>query len=570
MQKIKASFRFLVSKAKVCTQFVNDRDYLKTLLTFSFFTTVFSILYFSVYTLSTADDHFFHFRFAEEMRDKGLLESFRDFKSLYFSKMAQGNEYFVYYNFLFYLFIIPFTYIKPLFLGIKLYAVIVASGAFTILYWCLRSLNIRYAFLSTFIMFGIIGNGLLLRFFLSRPYILAPALLLLLLYCLHKKKYWGVFLLNLFYLFWHSSTFFFSFGIVVVYYIFEKFYGDKGDYKNIIAGLGGTTVAILYTSFIGSNFMLFMYDTVFGIYKETILGSHVRIPEGNELYPADLFEFIGSNQLLVPVFFVAIIYFIYKYIDSKKSGEFYNEKNRVYLHLTGSSFFLAISFFLGTILVSKRFGDFFVFFGAFFIVLMWNEILGFIDIVDKSKRKMLRISFGIVFFYLFLFNVLALQSSIAAGAREDTFAEVGDWINKNVKEGEVIFYPTWNWFPQMYYHSPNYNYITGLEPRFMYVYNPSLYWKWAHISADGYVCDTEDCTAIDKIAKSMLRKENTKSFWYKKEGDEVAKIIKSDLHSTVIISSKIFDKLNDILDHSDSFEKAFTSKNDFYIYKIVQ
>lgn len=570
MQNIKAFFSSLLSKIRICTRFIDERNYLKTFLTFSFFAGVFSMLYFSVYTLSTGDDHFFHFRFAEIMRDKGLLESFRDFKSLYFSKMAQGNDYFVYYNFLFYLFIIPFTYIKPIFLGIKLYAVIVASGAFTILYWCLRSVGVRYAFLSTFILFGVIGNGLLFRFFLSRPYILAPALLLLLLYCLHKKKYWGVFFLNLIYLFWHSSTFFFSFGIVVVYFIFEKFYGDKGDYRNIIAGLGGTAVAILYTSLIGSNFLLFMYDTVFGIYTETILGSHVKIPEGNELYPADFFDFIGQNQILVPVFLITIIYFVYKYIDSKKKGEFYEGGNRDYLHLTGASFFLAISFFLGTILISKRFEDFYVFFGGFFIVLMFNELLDFIKVVDQSKRIMFNVSFVIVFFYLFIFNILSLQNMFAGGAREDTFAEVGGWINNNVKEGEVIFYPTWNWFPQMYYHSPKYNYITGLEPRFMYVYSPTLYWKWSHIGSDGYVCSAQGCPNIDALAKSMLRKESTKKFWYKNEGDEIAKTIKTELHSTTILSSKSFDKLNDILDHNDSFKKVFTSKNDYYVYLIVK
>lgn len=569
MQKIKSVFNVVTLKIRGFVDFVSKRDYLKTLLVFSFFATVFSLFYFSVYTLSTSDDHFFHFRFAEEMRDKGLLESFRDFKSIYFSKMAQGNEYYVYYNFLFYLFIMPFTYIKPLFLAIKLYAVVVASGAFTILYWCLRSVGVKYPFASTFILFGIIGNGLLFRFFLSRPYILAPALLLLLLYCLYKKKYFAVFLLNLFYLFWHSSTFFFSFGIVLVYFIFEKFYGDKGDYRNILAGLGGTTLGVFITYLIGSDFLLFMYDTVFGIYKETILGSHVKIPEGNELYPADFFDFIGSNQVFVPVLFFAIIYFIYKYIASKKTGEFYSDNSRSQLHLQGSAFFLAISFFLGTILVSKRFGDFFTFFGAFFVVLVFQELLRFIR-VDESKRRVFTVSLSIVFIYLFSFNILALQSTVASGAREDTFAEVGVWINDNVKEGEVVFYPTWNWFPQMYYHSPKYNYIAGLEPRFMYVYDPALYWKWVHISMDGYVCDASECPNIDAIAKSMLRKDNTKDFWYKKQGDEIAKIIKNELHSTTILSSKAFEKLNNILEHNDSFKKVLTSKDNFYIYKIIE
>lgn len=560
---------FIFRKTISIKNYVSIRPYLKTLLVFSFFTTLFSVLYFSVYTLSTGDDHFFHFRFAELMREKGLLESFRDFKSLYFSKMAQGNEYFVYYNFLFYLFIMPFTYIQPLFLGIKLYAIITASLAFTILYWCIRNVGVRFAFLWTVVLCSITGSSLMFRFFLSRPYILAPALLLLLLYCLHRKKYLAVFLLNLAYLFWHSSTFFFSFGIVFVYYIFEKFYGDKGDYKNLIAGAGGTVAAISLTSIIKSDFLLFMYDTVVGIYKDTILGKVVELPEGGELYKADLFEFFRSNELLAPVFILAIVFFVYKYINSKRV-DFVDDValSEPRKHLTGAVFFLAISFFLGTVLISRRFQDFFVFFGGFFMVMSLDEILGFIKVGSGTVYRAIRVSVIIVFIYLFAFNILALQSIFSGGARPETFEKVGDWLNKNVPEGEVVFYPTWNWFPQLYYHSPKHNYVAGLEPRFLYVYSPDLYWKWTHISNNGYICKTEECPNMDKISKLMKKKDATKKEWYKKDGELIANSIYNDFKSSYVVSSKSFANLNEVMDNNNSFEKVFSDQDNFFIYKI--
>jgi hypothetical protein len=551
--------------------FVSRRSYLKTLLVFSFFTTVFSVLYFSIYTLSTGDDHFFHFRFAELMREKGLLESFGDFKSLYFSKMAQGNEYFVYYNFLFYLFIIPFTYIKPLFLGIKLYAIITSSIAFTILYWCIRNVGVRFAFLWTIVLCSITGSSLMFRFFLSRPYILAPALLLLLIYCLHKKKYWAVFMLNLVYLYWHSATFYMSFGVSFVYYIFEKFYGSKGDWRNLVFALLGTLVGILSSYTISVGFLYYIYDIIFGVYIETVLGQVVNLPEGGELYKADLFDFMGSNPLLVPIFILTIVFFVYKYIDSKRVGfvdtEVLSEPRK---HLNGAAFFLAISFFLGTVLISKRFQDFFVFFGGFFIVLTFEEVFSYIKISNRSVYKAIRVGTVIVFMYLFIFNILSLQTIFSNGASPEKFEKVGNWLDKNVPEGEVVFYPTWNWFPQIYYHSPKHNYIAGLEPRFLYVYSPALYWKWTHISNNGYVCDIEECPNMDRISKFMQKKDITKKEWYKKAGDAVANTIQSDFKSSYVVTSKQFANLNTIMDNNDSFEKVFSDQENLLIYKIVK
>ena len=95
-EEIKRRMLFLYEK--ICV-FLEDKEYLNILFAFSFFFIVFCLMYFSVNSLTSGDDHFFHFRFAEQMRQNGFLESFRNFKAIYFSKMAQGNNYFVYFDF---------------------------------------------------------------------------------------------------------------------------------------------------------------------------------------------------------------------------------------------------------------------------------------------------------------------------------------------------------------------------------------------------------------------------------------------------------------------------------------
>ncbi|HEY4512476.1 MAG TPA: hypothetical protein VJH63_02325 [Candidatus Paceibacterota bacterium] len=507
------------------------------------------------------------------MRENGILQSFFDFKSIYFSKMAQGNEYFVYYNFLFYLFVIPFTFIKPLFLGIKLYGVIAASLGFTGLYWCLKKLSVAMPFFWTAIIFSITGPVLLIRFFISRPFTLAPVLLLLLLYFLHKKSYFWVFFISFIYLFWHSSTFFFPLIVIFTYFIFEKFYREKGNLSNVLAGIGGVAISLGCLFLFAPGFFSYMTDIIFGVYTETILGHRVSIPEGNELYPANFFNFIKSSSLLVCALIITVSVFLFRYFYSKIKNSSDNDfessdmiKSRQ--SILGASFFLSISFFLGTVALSRRFEDFFVFFSALFIVLSFDEILVFFRIESKVISKAFVGGLVVSFFYLFASNMLSLQEIISRGASVENFRQAGEWLDKNVPSGKIVFNTSWNWFPQLYYHSPRHNYVIGLEPRFLYVHDANLYWKWFHIGKDGYVCEKEDCPRVEAMNRLANRKESSKNIWYEKEGEAIANVIINDFHSSHVVTNNSYATFNTILDNSARFEKAFSGNNGIYIYKV--
>ncbi len=551
-------------------EFVRRRFYLKALLVFSFFFLVFFACYFSVGTVVTSDDHFFHFRFAEVVRDKGVLDAFYDFKAIYFSKMAQGTEYFVYYNFIFFLLIVPFTLIQPLFLGIKLYGVIAAALAFTALYWSLAKFMVRKPFVMTLVAFSIAGSGLLLRFFTSRPFTLAPALLLVLLYFLHKKKYFGVFTISFLYLFWHSSTFFFPFLIIGSYALFEGFYGRKIDYKNVLWGTAGVVGAVGFAYLIAPDFLLFMYDTVFGIYRETILGSVVKIPEGNELYKAEFFDFLRGNMLLVCALFAAITVSIQQYVESKSKNAPQEDNSEGSLDLkilVGTCFLLSIAFFLGTISMSRRFQDYFTFFGALFVVLSFDNVVRHVQITSQAIKRALVAGIAVSVFYLFASNALSVQQTMGDGTSVESMRPVGEWLNKNVPPGEVIFNTSWNWFPQLYYHSPSHRYIIGLEPRFLYVYSNELYFKWSHIE-EGYFCAKESCPEVVEELAGVTRRSSLHAAWYQKQGNLLADSILSDFHSSYIMTSNGMMNLNLILDNNNRFNKVLSTVGGYYIYHI--
>ena len=565
MEKIKNNFHTIVG-------WVKEHKKLYSLYVFSFFFLVFLYTYFSVDTTVSGDDHFFHFRFAEQMRQNGFLESFKDFKAIYFSKMAQGGQYYIFYNFLFYLFIIPFTYLDPLVLGIKLYAVFSVAISFTILYWASIQLKIKNSFLWTLIFFGI-TQSLMWRFFLSRPYTLTPVFLILLLIFLHKRNYLGVFLINLFYLFWHDATFFFPLGVSVVYFIFEKFYGHRGNLKNLFFSFLGTIISVVIVCLISPGFFLFIKEGVLDIFIN-LFRTKVPIPFGGETYPVDFLNFIYSTGIFMCLVIVSIFVFVYKYInirfsfknnEKKIQDEIQNNDNS----LLGATFFLTISFLLGTVTVSMRFQDFFVFFSGLFIIITFDEIIYYFNIEKEIIRKALISGLVFTFAYLFLANVLSIQNSIAlSGTSEESFKSAGEWLNQNVEKKEVIFNVSWSWFSELYYQSPSHNYVIGILPSLLYSYNKDLYWKWSHISSDGYVCSIQDCPEIKNEMQTALRKKSSENKWYETEGGDIANSIIKDFQSHYIISSSQFKALNNILDNNRRFVKVFDSQTGVFIYRV--
>ncbi|MGA3193331.1 MAG: hypothetical protein ABSD73_12665, partial [Candidatus Bathyarchaeia archaeon] len=485
------------------------------------------------------------------------------------------NAYFVYYNFLFYLVIIPFSLITPLFLGIKLYAVFAAAFAFTVLYFCLKKFDVKNPFIWTFAVVAITNFNLIWRFFLSRPYALAPCLLLLLLVFLYRKNYAGVFVLSALYMFWHSATFFMPAGVAAAYYVSERFYGSKGDWKNVLCAFGGSALAVLSTYLVSSGFLLYMRDIIFGTYWDTILGQKVPINEGGELYPVDFFSLMQGNSTVFAAFVAALSIDISSYISYRSgrapAGDYFAAVPEKRRHLQTSVLIMTVGFFLGTIVASARFGDYLTFFTALYVALSFDYVRR-LSKLDGSKtiRRSIAIGSVIVILYLFAGNMLFLETRLATGPNAMEMYQVGTWLRNNTKPGSVVFDANWSWFPQLYYYSPKDDYLTGLEPRFAYTLDPAKYWTWEHIAINGYVCSRETCPDKADEESKAFSGATTTAKWAKTEGNNIADALLNVLHSRYMVTSKDYFVLNYILDHDqDRFVKElYDGRYGYSVYSV--
>lgn len=558
----------LTEKIKTELKNAYQKEYIKTLAVFLLFFSCFSLIYFSFDKFISLDDPFFHIRFAEIFRQQGM-KAFSDFHWLYFSNILENQSYFIYYNFLFYILLIPFTFITPLFLSLKLCGVTFAALSFSGLYYFLLKIKEKNAFFWTVLLFGIINYGAITRFLIVRPFALAPIILILLLYFLKQKKYWSIFILTIVYFFWHTATFFFPLFVAVIYTAFENFYGRKLDWKLIALPFAGIAMSFVATLFFAPGLFIYMKDIIFGVLFDTITGTGVRLAEGAELYSVNVFDFLKANTFIIILLAMAATFEIIHYIEKKKHGDVADEIFTATQVLRSTLFFLSIFFLLGTFL-SKRNGDFFVFFSAVYVVVAFNVFLKSINFKFNLVKKALIYGMVIVSVFLFVGNFLFIQDQIASSSSYDAIQGTAEWLKNNTEEGDVVFNPTWNWFTLLFYYNTHNNYVAGIEPRFFYDYSPILYWSWWHISNDGFLCSEENCAAIQAEQRRSLKDNKGKEVWYDKEGSVTADFIKRELKSQYIITSTAFKNLNDLMNNSDRFEKVFTDNiyNQFFVYRI--
>jgi hypothetical protein len=518
-------------------------------------------------TVVSSDDHYFHIRFAEKIFNNGFFESFRDFKSLYFTKITAG-EHFIYYNFLFYLVLIPFTFVTPLYLGIKFYAIFIMASTGTILYRIIKSFNIKYSFVHVVLFFAIISPVLTQRLFLARPFVFAPVLLLLLLTMLYKRKYLWVFLFSFLYLFWHTATFFMPFIISVVFFVAVSLYSGSYNWRPILYTLVGTTLALILVNIINTGFFISIYDNIITVIKNITTGNKINIQEGNELYKRNFFEYFYENLILFTLYITAIVMHVSVYFKERKSILTLESevKNRRSLELT--LFLFSSLIFLAIFNVSFRFSDTFIFFAWFYVVFYYSGILNKIKINDLHFRRSLRVVFGVVLVLLFSSSLINLNDSFAYANRPATFEKVGNYLGYNLKDGEVVFNLDWSWFPQLYYYAPNQNYVIGLEPKLTYLYDKDMYWLWFNMRY-GFVCNVEDCSNIQRIADKYTRNKKITENFYKTEGDKIAIVLTSIFKTNYIVTSPDYELLTSVLDNNKNFEKVVEDKDyNLNLYKV--
>jgi hypothetical protein len=243
-------------------------------------------------------------------------------------------------------------------------------------------------------------------------------------------------------------------------------------------------------------------------------------------------------------------------------------------HLQTSVLLITLVFFVSMVSLSGRFRDFFTFFAALYSILTFEYLYRSISLTGNTLIKR-GLYFGLIVMLIYLLssNLLALQSFIAKGQSPIEFYQVGNWLARNTKPGDVVFETNWGWFPQLYYWSPKNYYTMGLDPRYLYDYDPELYWLSEHIPTSVNLCKKQSCPEMKEELTRLVATKNEKALdqYAIDTGNQIASILRQKFKSSYLVTSDNNAAFNYTLDQSSYFKKEiYDSIFGLTIYRILK
>ena len=448
---------------------------------------IFWKLQFSTDAICCGDfDGYYHIKWSrmlwESMRDQSFPPIFT---WLPFTTL-NPNDY-VDHHLLFHIFQIPFTWFSDLRFGAKLASVLFATLAVTSCYWLLLRYKVRYPLLW---LLGLLACSVpfLFRLNMAKAPPFAIFYLIIGIHLLFKKKYWPLVPLSFVFALTYDmfvllllAGFFWTTVLVITEHRFQ--------WRPLAWMVIGMLAGFVLNPYFPDNLQLF-YEHL----KVKITLSGFTTSVGQEWYPYNSWEFLGNSLVACIAMVVGYIFFE---VSERKRSHY-------------SLFFLLFSTALMIMTARwKRMAEYWppfaILFSAFSIQ-PWlqgtrsifsrlpREILAELqpyldlqkeqdetetanqapsdirDLVQTISVAVVAVILGVVMF----FNLSKTVEDISSSSPHDYYKAGGEWMRTNITSPQTIFNTDWDDFPRLFYYDPAHNYVSGLDPAYLYEADPAL------------------------------------------------------------------------------------------------
>jgi len=82
---------------------------------------------------------------------------------------------------------------------------------------------------------------------------------------------------------------------------------------------------------------------------------------------------------------------------------------------------------------------------------------------------------AVVLSALLLLSAISVRDAVRTEPNPDRLNKVMDFAASHIPAGEILFHFSWNDFPELVFHGPQYRYICGLDPHFMALHDAELW-----------------------------------------------------------------------------------------------
>lgn len=386
------------------------------------------------------------------------------------------------HHLLFHFFQMPFTWFGDLRTGAKISATIFASLAVFSCYWLLIRYRVRYPLVWLLALLAC-SAPFLYRLSMAKAPPFAIIYLVIGIYLLFAKKYWP--LIPLAFVFTLTYDMFVLLILAAIIWTGVVAWAERRFEWRPLAWVAiGTVAGLVFNPYFPLNLQLFYQHL-----KIKVTASGFTTKVGNEWYPYDSWEFLGNSLLACIAMLIGYISFDPS--DRKRSHH--------------SLFFLVFATVLMIMTarwrrIAEYWPPFAVMFAAFalhpwlegahsMLTRLPPDILSELEpYLDRPQSGVARkegelketlqtIGVGfvsLILVVLLFFNIRAMSRDIATSSPHDTYKAGAEWMRANVPAGERVFNTDWDDFPRLFYFDPSHNYVSGLDPTYLYDRDKSL------------------------------------------------------------------------------------------------
>jgi len=442
----------------------NIKPWLSWLLVIIFFL---SIAYFANFRSSNVydPDSFYHIRHSWIYGERGLFYS--EFPWAQYS-VIQELKADLWYGF--HMFLLPFTYFGDLGLGIKVAGFTTTFLVLFSFYLALKNLSVIFpAVWSSLFIFS--SPLILYRMAMTRPHPLSLALFVLIFSFLIRGPLWLIPVLGFLTAWLHSALFWFPLVIFSVILIFKTAGSQKVEATKFIALVAGLAVGLFARPNPLANLKL-IYIQIVELYLskkevlEQVIGGELRPPgyKEVEIYALFLLAVLTAAAGLLG------------WVIYKKEAMSPEARTAVLGSLT--MVFVSIFMYMN----ANRALDILA---AFIIIFSAAVASYFLSEIKKGRIHIFGQNFNMAVLLFGLFAVFMAYNSVSVSAKNfisgaklrSAFQEPAVWLKENTNEGDIVFHLSWSQFPMLFFWNQRNYYINGMDPIFLYAYDPRLYWK---------------------------------------------------------------------------------------------
>lgn len=412
-------------------------------------------------------DALYHIKTSQLLVERGIFTEFP------WNQLSIIKDAYVDHHFLYHLFLIPFITLFGGILGAKISIAFLGAFFSVFLYFFLRSFRVRFPWFWVILLLG--TYPFLFRASLLKANVFSLFFLLLSLQTLFRKKNIFLFFISFFYVWAYGGwPFLFILGSFALIISREYLRGVFSMFFGVVGGL-------VLNPYFPEN--LYFFKTLwFGV---ALSGYQPTIFVG-----AEWLSYAWHILLLQSIFFIAI--FVFSGALFLHSFKAQPKESRVFMLLAFFWYVLTlrsrrnVEYLVPFSIVASAFA---VHFSPF------EEMIS--SYIKKVSWKRIVLGYGGIFIISFLVfstaGISALRRNFKTlGKWSFRYQHAVEWLQKNTTPGTVVFHPTWDEFPFLFYWNDSNYFIGGLDPRLSWLHNPDKYILWEKIGDGNFSEDLSD------------------------------------------------------------------------------